>query len=60
MVKISINQTRQFNASKRLICINYNYLIITMYNDIEQVINENLTLKKAYQLSKAHQDQTQK
>lgn len=31
-----------------------------MYNDIEQVINENLTLKKAYQLSKAHQDQTQK
>lgn len=27
-----------------------------MYNDIEQVINDNLTLKKAYQVAKNHSE----
>lgn len=30
-----------------------------MYNDIEQLIDENLTLKKAFQVCKKHEEQLQ-
>lgn len=42
-----------------MIIIYSSQFIIKMYNDIEEVISDNLSLKKAYHVSKSHGENLQ-